>query len=95
MPSQTRPELFLDAQGRTLPSSVINQTSRIDYTGSSPIYIGYARPGTAESTSAWQIQKITYLSSVEISRTFPTNASSVITADYQFAWSQRSSYTYG
>jgi hypothetical protein len=94
MPSNTRPELMLDAQGRPIPSSIITQTERYDYTGTSPIYIGYARPGTAESTSAWQIRKVTYLSNAAISYTFPTNAASVITADYQFAWSQRASYTY-
>lgn len=35
-------------------------TIKMEYSGESPIYIGKASPGTATSSAAWQIQKLTY-----------------------------------
>jgi hypothetical protein len=36
------------------------ETIRIQYSGSNPLYIGKAIPGTLISEAAWQIQRTTY-----------------------------------
>lgn len=94
MSRKTRPVLQLDAQGRWLPSSNDYTTVRLDYSGSNPIYVGQARPGTAEATSAWQIVQLNYSGTNLISTLYPTNIAGDITADFEFSWTGRAGYTY-
>lgn len=35
-------------------------TVKMEYSGSNPIYIGEAKPGTATSSAGWRIRKLTY-----------------------------------
>jgi len=65
-------------------------TTKIEWSGSTPIYVGKARAGTLTSESYWQIMKITWSGST------PTDvqwADSVTT--FTKEWDERSSYTYG
>jgi len=63
---------------------------RIDYDGGSdPVYVGYAAPGTAEGSAAWQIQKITYTGGLVTGIDFAGG-----TNDYNRVWDDRASYTY-
>lgn len=64
---------------------------RIEYSGSNAIYIGTARPGTATSSDKWVIQKITYDGSNNVTQVDFANSS----AEPQFIWDDRASYTYG
>ena len=60
--------------------------------GGNPQYIGFAMPGTTETTAKWQIQKLTYDGS------FTTQVIKGVyadgTDDYIKQWSLRATYTY-
>lgn len=65
---------------------------RIEYDGSdNPIYVGIALPGSLGSEEVWQIKRITYDGS--------NNATAVnfagSTAEFKFAWDDRTSLSYG
>ena len=61
-----------------------------------PIYIGRARPGTATGVSKWQIQKLTWDANNAVTAvTWPQNSESKPSADYEFEWDNRATYTYG
>ena len=94
MSRSTRPLLQLDAQGRALPESNIYQSIRCAYSGSNMVYRGLARPGTAESAAAWQIIQINYSGSNIVSVLYPQNAAGDASAEYEFQWTQRATYTY-
>ena len=61
-----------------------------EYSGTYPLYIGYAAPGSALSAAAWQIKKLTY------------NGNNNVTAvefaggvnDYNKVWNDRAAYSY-
>lgn len=60
-----------------------------------PIYIGRAKIGTATSVAKWQIQFLTWdannsITSVE----WPQNADGNPSAEYEFEWDERASYTF-
>lgn len=61
-----------------------------EYSGSNPVYIGYALPGTASGESKWLIFKHTFDGN--------GNMTSKYAADGEFifnkAWDDRASYTY-
>lgn len=60
-----------------------------------PIYIGRAKPGTATSEEKWQIQFLTWDANNSItSLEWPQDASGNPTANYEFVWDDRATYTY-
>ena len=66
-------------------------TVRIAYDATgNPEYIGKAAPGTTEDAAAWLIQKISYnASNNPVSIKHPNGQ-----ADFAFAWSGRTGYTW-
>src|ERR1051326_3242058 len=90
-----RPIGKLDAQGQLNPESYTELKFRGDYTGSNLIYAGFSRPGTATSAAKWQISKMTYDGSNNLTqRDWAQNSSGNATSDYVFAWDSRAGYTY-
>lgn len=94
MSRATKPLLQLDAQGRVLPESNLYLSIRAAYSGSNMIYRGYARPGSAEGDSVWQIIQINYSGTNIISVLYPQNALGEASSDYAFSWTNRATYTY-
>lgn len=63
---------------------------KVSYAGSNPEYIGYAAPGTATSAAAWQIRKVTYNGSGDITDVqFAAGVN-----DYTKVWDDRAGYSY-
>lgn len=62
---------------------------RIEYSGSNPLYIGLAIPGTATSAASWQIRKMTYSGSNLTQVDFADSSS-----DFVKSWDDRATYTY-
>lgn len=91
----TRPQGRLDAQGRVIPDSFSDESFRGDYTGTNLIYKGFSRPGILESNAAWQIAKLAYDGNNNlISITWPQDSNGKASNDYEFVWTNRTSYTY-
>lgn len=66
-------------------------TKKIDYVGgTSAIYIGSAKPGTAVSASAWAIQKLTYDGNGNVTDVQWAGGVS----DATKVWNSRASYSY-
>lgn len=72
------------------PFSHADLITKIAYTGTYPLYIGHAAPGTATTATAWQIQKITYDANNNITDVQFASGSN----DYGFAWDSRTGYSY-
>ena len=91
-----RPVGALDAQGRLIYDSVDDTAFRGEYDGSNNlIYKGFARPGTAEGSLAWQISKLAYDGSNNlVSIKWPQDTRAHATNDYEFSWTARAGYTY-
>jgi len=64
-------------------------TTRIDYSGSNPVYIGEAQAGTLENETGWRIQKIGYDGSNAVNVTWAQGSN-----EFDFVWSNRTNYTY-
>lgn len=95
MSRATSPMGKLDAQGRVDPYSFNNVAFQGEYTGTNLIYKGEARSGASTSAAAWQIAKLTYDGSDNVtSITWPQNSFGVATTAYEFVWDNRASYTY-
>jgi YD repeat-containing protein len=63
--------------------------------GATLIYIGKARPGSAQTASVWQIRKLTYDANGNIIQiAWPKNAQGNPSNDFEFQWSARAGYTY-
>jgi YD repeat-containing protein len=91
----TRPYERLDAQGRPIYDSVDDLAFQGDYTGTNLIYKGFARPGASTSAAVWQIAKLAYDGSNNLtSITWPHDNTGNATNEYIFQWSNRASYTY-
>lgn len=95
MSRQTRPVIKLDSQLNTLNDSEHDLEFRGEYSGTSMIYAGFARPGSDEGNLVWKIMKLAYdiagnLTSVK----WPINASGAVSSDFEFSWSGRAGYTY-
>lgn len=85
----------LDANYRWNPNSFNNQAFRGQYDGSNNlIFAGYAKPGTAETDSKWQIVKYTYSGTNRTKAEWPL-VNGAASADYKFKWSDRGSITFG
>ncbi len=66
--------------------------ARFDYdSGTVPIYIGKAKPGTGEDELGWRIMKLTYDGNDNITAINFASSSN----GYAFEWDERASYTYG
>lgn len=91
----TRPILALDANGRPIQDSALDESFRGEYTGTNLIYKGFARPGADEGAAVWQLAKLTYDGSNNVlSIKFPQDSFGRASNDYIFSWSDRGSYTY-
>lgn len=91
----TRPVGYKDAQGNLIPDSFGAQAFQGAYSGTNLIYKGLARPGTSTSASSWQIAKLAYDGSNNLtSITWPQNTYGASSNDYIFVWDNRAGYTY-
>ena len=93
---KNRPLARKDAQGDVIPSTFGDMYFLGDYTGTNLIYKGFARPGSATSAAVWQIAKLAYDGSNNLtSIKWPQD---LVTAkpsnDYQFIWDNRAALTY-
>lgn len=92
---RNRPVGFKDAQGNIIPESFSDEAFRGEYSGTNLIYKGFARPGAAEADLVWQIAKLAYDGSNNLtSITWPQNANAHASNDYEFSWTSRATYTY-
>lgn len=91
---KNRPFTLLDADLRPITDSVDYLAFRGEYTGTNLIYAGFARPGASEDEAVWQIFKIAYDGSNNpLSIKWP-QVNDAASADYQFSWTDRATYTY-
>lgn len=95
MSRKTRPLTETDANFRPIQDSELWTTFRGDYTGTNLIFAGFARPGSAEGDLVWQIRKMTYDGSSNLTDIkYPENANAVAVADYEFSWTTRAAQIY-
>lgn len=60
-----------------------------------PIFLGRAKVGTLTSESKWQIRFITYdANQSPVSVEWPENDEGNASAEYEFVWDDRGTYTY-
>ncbi len=76
-----------DGQGFKFTKDV-SEVTLVDEASDTVTYIGTAAPGTATSTTDWQIKRIS------VSGTVTTIAYANGSVEYDFEWDERSSYTY-
>lgn len=90
-----QPILKLDANHNVIQDSFADRAFQGQYTGTNLIYRGYARPGTATSVANWQIAKLTYDGSNNVTKIeWPQDGTGVGTSEYVFVWDSRAGYTY-
>ncbi len=91
-----RPYVMTDSQLREIYDSVDYLARQLDYDGSNNlIYSGAARPGASTGAPKWQICKLTYdVSNNLTSITWPINSSGAVSSDFEFIWTSRAGYTY-
>lgn len=95
MSRKTRPLVVTDANNRDINESETYLAFRGDYTGTSLIYAGFARPGAALTESVWQIRRCTYDASGNLTAiTWPKNSEGAVSNDFEFIWNSRAAYTY-
>lgn len=96
MTSANRPVALLDPLNYPIHYSWNDTAMRGDNDGGSNlIYIGKARPGSAEGDLVWQIRKLAYDANGNVtSITWPQNSNSHASNDYEFSWTARATYTY-
>lgn len=84
------------APGGNFPQELKDFSIRNAYTAEGLLeYIGYARPGTPDSSSRWQIIKFSYDGSSRLTgNSFPQNTSGNPSNKYEFEWDERENYTY-
>lgn len=65
-------------------------TVTVEYSGGDPIYVGRAKPGTAKSSTGWQIMKLTWSGSdlTDVKWAESTNK-------FIHEWDERAGYSYG
>jgi hypothetical protein len=81
----------INKQTIAYPFSSGDLQMKADYvSGTNPIYIGHARPGSLSSAAEWQLKKITYDGSNNVTAIqFAAGVN-----DYSKIWDDRASYTY-
>ena len=91
-----RPLNLLDADRRPIYDSVDDLAFRGESDASNNlIYLGSARVGASVSSAVWKIAKLAYDGSNNLtSITWPQDASTFASNDYEFIWNDRASYTY-
>jgi len=95
MSRKTRPLIYRDANNNPLTFTELNTELRVEYSGTSPLYLGFARPGAAEGDLEWSISKFAVDGSGNItSRKWPEAASGSPSSDNEFSWTSRATYTY-
>ncbi len=95
MSRKTRPLVITDANYRDINESETYLAFRGDYTGTSLTYAGFARPGSAEGSTVWQIRKLAYdVAGNLTSITWPVNTDGAASNDFEFSWTARAGYTY-
>jgi hypothetical protein len=79
-----------------LQQSYVELAFRGEYSGTNLIYVGKARPGSAEGELVWQISFLTYDGSGNLlSVEWPINsADNRPSSEFLFSWTDRASYTY-
>lgn len=89
------PYLKRDANNNVIQSSSGDMSFRGDYTGTNLIYKGLARPGASEGSTVWQIAKLAYDGSNNLTSVkWPQDANGHPSSEYQFSWTDRATYTY-
>jgi hypothetical protein len=89
------PTLKRNANEQLAQNSYGEQAFRGEYTGTSLIYRGLARPGAIETDSVWQIAKFTYDVANNVTKIeWPENPNGTGSSEYRFDWSSRAGYTY-
>ncbi len=85
-----------DAQGNLIQDSYVgDMTFRGEYTGTNLIYKAYSRPGAVEGSSVWQIAKIAYDGSNNItSIKWPEASNGFPSSEFIFSWTDRATFTY-
>mgnify|MGYP001558684971 CR=1 FL=1 len=95
MSRKTRPATQTDANFRPIQDSELWTTFRGDYTGTNLIYAGSARPGASTAEAVWQIRRMTYDASNNITAIeWPVNSDGAVSADFEFIWNNRAALTY-
>lgn len=95
MQNFNQPNLKRDAQNNVLQGSYSDVTFRGEYTGTNLIYRGFARPGAAEGDNVWQLAKLAYDGSNNItSIKWPQASNSAASSEWNFNWTGRAGYTY-
>lgn len=93
--TQYRPLGALDANARLNQNSYLDESYVADLNGGSDkIYEGWARPGTATSSTGWKIVKNTYSTNIKTRTQYPQNSFSKASNDYEFIWDNRAALTY-
>ncbi len=65
-----------------------------EYSGTNPIYVGEAPPGTAVTDAGWRIKKLTYDGSSNVT-VVQWAINKGVYADWNCVWNSRATYTYG
>jgi len=95
MSRKTRPLVVTDANNREIHDSDSWTTFRGDYTGTNLIYAGFARVGASTADPVWQLRKMTYDGSNNLTDiTYPENASGNPTFDFEYIWDNRAALTF-
>lgn len=91
-----RPVARKDAQGNIDPSSFKDTAYLGDEAGGmNVIYNGFSKPGQMTSAAVWKINKVTYSANGNIiAIQWPQNSFGHATANFEFIWDDRASYTY-
>jgi len=95
MSRKSRPLTQTDGNFRPIQDSELWTTFRGAYTGTNLIYAGFARPGSTEAQAVWQLRRMTYDGSNNLTHIeYPINSDGTVSSDYEFTWSGRAGYTY-
>ena len=95
MSRKTRPFVMLDSQGHTLNDTEHDIAFKGVYSGTNLTYVGMGRVGSDTSAGVWQIRKLTYDGSGNLTAIeWPVNSSGAASSDYEFIWDNYAAYTY-
>lgn len=94
-PVVNRPRGLTDTNNYLSQESFLEEAFRGEYSGTNLIYAGFAIPGANEGAPIWQISKMAYDGSNNLtSITWPINDAGAASSDYEFVWSDRAGYNY-
>ncbi len=78
-----------------IQNSYSESAVQMDYSGTNLVYVGIAIPGADVNSSVWQIKKLQYNGSNQLtSIIWPHNAFGQASSDYIFSWANRATFTY-